>query len=131
MVGVGAMAFAAAVPLARVLLLPAGAVSGALTHEDFAGVVGTTFRAGLRTGASANLRLLAVHPLTAPTHAAQPPPTGDGFVLEFEAAARTELVSGTYAVQHSSLGRFDLFVTPVGPRGSAPRYESVFNRLWS
>lgn len=96
-----------------------------LAQADFAAVVGSTFR----VGSQVPLRLLSVTPLRPP--AGGLPARGEGFTLAFGAPAGASLGEGILPVEHVRLGRFEMFLAPVGPPGPEQRYEAVFNRLWS
>jgi hypothetical protein len=51
--------------------------------------------------------------------------SGDAFSLIFRGASLERVPSATYAVQHAVLGRFELFLNPVGPKRA---YQAVINR---
>jgi hypothetical protein len=51
------------------------------------------------------------------------------FSLIFRATDTTRLFQNTYAVEHNSLGSFQLFVVPIRRNHNARYYEAVFNRL--
>ena len=53
--------------------------------------------------------------------------TGESFRLGFDAARKTNLGQGTYHFDHDILGRFSLFIAPIG--GSSVRYEAIINRV--
>lgn len=97
-----------------------------LNRATFAGLVGTAFRVSADQGRTATLALLSVRPLA--VHG--PAPTGEGFSLLFSGTLFEKFGQGTYTVGHHSLGRFAMFLVPVGPAGPDQRYEAVFNRLW-
>jgi hypothetical protein len=48
------------------------------------------------------------------------------FSLLFAGNERAELQSGTYDFEHEGIGRFQMFITPIGPAPSY--YQAVFNR---
>jgi len=89
--------------------------------------VGSTFAVLTGTGKTVDLRLDAVRPLTVPAKSRAPVRGGEGFALAFSGAPAA-FSQDTYAVQHADMGRFDLFLAPVGMGGG--NYEAVFNRLW-
>ena len=124
--GIGLLVASSAIPLWHGL---AGRVAAApeLTHAAFARLVGTAFNVNVAHGAPATIHLLSVHSLAA--HPI-PAPTGEGFSLLFTGALAEKFPQDTYKVDHSSLGRFAMFLVPVGPAGPDQRYEAVFNRLW-
>lgn len=53
--------------------------------------------------------------------------TGESYRLGFNAARKIDLAQGTYHFDHENLGRFSLFLVPVGGRGT--RYEAIVNRI--
>lgn len=108
-----------------------------LGRQAFEQAVGSAFQ--VSTGANAQpvwLTLVSVQdlPALAPVNAgsmAVPPPTSllvetTGFVLSFQSSAQP-LAQGTYAFQHSTLGKFQMFIVP-GPQGTQS-YAAVFNLL--
>jgi hypothetical protein len=40
---------------------------------------------------------------------------------------RSPFSQRTYALEHASLGRLEIFLVPIGPDASGMRYEAVFN----
>jgi hypothetical protein len=52
---------------------------------------------------------------------------GDSFRLGFNASRKADLGQGTYHFDHENLGRFSLFLAPIG--GSGIRYEAIINRI--
>jgi hypothetical protein len=51
------------------------------------------------------------------------------FALDFEGPAGNPLGSSLHQLAHPDLGRFQLFLAPVGQPGSVQRYEAVINRF--
>jgi hypothetical protein len=51
------------------------------------------------------------------------------FSLIFRAPDSTRLGQNTYAVEHDSLGNFQLFVVPIRRNDNGRYYEAVFNRV--
>lgn len=52
---------------------------------------------------------------------------GESFRLAFESARKTRLAQGIYHFEHENLGRFSLFLVPIG--GSGVHYEAIINRI--
>jgi hypothetical protein len=116
----GAGVAAAAVPLSTLLADPAfAAPARALTRSSFAPRVGSTFSVRGRLGAG-TFKLVAVENLPSSRK-------GDEkrFALQFQQVKGRGPGQGTWAFQHQQLGRFALFVVPVGRKRGA--YEAVFN----
>jgi len=97
-----------------------------LNQATFAKLVGTTFRVSAVPGRATAIRLRSIRPLAA--HGTTP--TGEGFSLIFSGSRSDAFGQDSYKVDHSSLGRFEIFLVPVGLPESDQRYEAVFNRLW-
>jgi len=103
--------------------LPVGR-SGRHDLADFLPFVGTSFE--VATAAVPRTRLTLVEAIALPARGQTTTPvTGDAFSLLFDGGAATAIPSGTYTFTHPSLGRFALFLHPVG-RGQ--RYEVIVNR---
>jgi hypothetical protein len=119
---------------------PLGHASGTISffgRKAFEQAVGSAFEVSL--GANSQpvyLTLVAVDDSPAlspvdPRSMAVPPPPSTlvittGFVLSFQSSAQP-LAQGTYAFQHPTLGKFQLFIVP-GSQGSQS-YTAVFNQL--
>jgi hypothetical protein len=102
-----------------------------LTQGTFARLVGTSFRVNVAADRAATLRLISVRPLTVRGGPRPGPvPTGEGFAPLFSGSLSESFGQGTYTLRHRTLGRFAMFLVPVGPAGPDQRYEAVFNRLW-
>lgn len=54
---------------------------------------------------------------------------GEAFSLLFAPDGPTPVTGGTYTFRHAALGRFPLFVGPVGAGQSGPRLEAIINTL--
>jgi len=52
---------------------------------------------------------------------------GESFRLTFESPHKTDLGQETYHFEHENLGRFSLFLVPIG--GSGVHYEAIVNRI--
>ena len=51
------------------------------------------------------------------------------FSLLFHGPKSRPLPQENYAFSHPRMGKFDLFIVPVGQAGDVVRYEAIFNRL--
>lgn len=49
------------------------------------------------------------------------------FSLLFRGPMEPIMPQRIYTLEHPELGRFDLFLVPIGPDGTGMRYEAVFN----
>jgi hypothetical protein len=65
------------------------------------------------------------------SHGPQPwaTPLQERFSLVFRGPRGTPLQQGTYQLEHTQLGTFDLFLVPVARDHDGVYYEAVFNRL--
>jgi hypothetical protein len=101
--------------------VPDAADSGQAGAPIFRQYLNTVF--GVAPGAGARVPLV----LAAVTE----PPVCAGleqFSLVFHARAGSSALHGTYPVLHPSLGRFELFIAPIGAGGPRPVYEACFSR---
>jgi hypothetical protein len=97
---------------------------GPLRRSDYAGLAGTDFAVVDGTN-PARLRLTSVADVQGAAHQAALRGSEDAFALEF--AGDASLESGIHTLEHAQLGRFDLFVSPVGAAGERA-YEAVVDR---
>jgi len=49
------------------------------------------------------------------------------FSLLFHGPADMVLAQSTYKFEHDHIGKFDMFIVPVGPDEKGMRYEAIFN----
>ena len=98
-----------------------------LTQARFAALLGTSFKVGLAHGHAASIRLADVKPIMP---VGVPVVSGEGFTLHFTGSYSQRFGQDTYQVTHPTLGKFEVFLVPVGPTGADRQYEAVFNRLW-
>jgi hypothetical protein len=93
-----------------------------LEQATFESLVGTNFV--LRApGGSQKVSLVSVKP-----HATARPGTGECFSLFFT-APHDAAASGSYTLSHPALGKFGMFLSPVGLPSVGQRYEAVVNRV--
>ena len=99
----------------------------AFTLTTFAGLEGQSFVVHPGTPESLELVLEGVSDLGA-SRAATPiaPMKRRPFSLIFRGPCDPILPQKTYPMTHPELGRFDLFVVPVGRDQAGTRYEAVF-----
>ena len=100
-----------------------------LTLTSFAPLVGTVCRACLGTAGVVELELTEAVPHRAAARAGAGGPPGDSFSLFFHGPADRPLGQRTYSIEHDQIGRFDLFLVPVGRDARGMQYQAVFNRL--
>jgi len=97
-----------------------------LSREHFESVVNTIFQFHPAEGRAFKLQLIAAEDSSLKANVEQGM-TGKSFSLLFENGGKTRFPQGIYEVSHDTLGRFSLFIAPVGLRGT--RYEAIVNRV--
>jgi hypothetical protein len=102
---------------------PAVASAGHLRRSSYTGLVGQSFWAG-----SVELRLLSVSDVAGAKRRKSLAGSENAFVLTFAGPRNLALESGTRSLRHRRLGKFELFVSPVGQPGANRRYEAVVDR---
>ena len=98
-----------------------------LNSAAFKRCINTTFRAHVPGADAQLLKLVKVsfwHP--------EPVTTTDRecFSNFFTGPTRNQLIQGAYIVEHESLGKFQMFVVPIGKKDGEFVYEALFNRLY-
>jgi hypothetical protein len=98
-----------------------------LNHALFASRVGATFEATINPAFTVTLELveatlLPVQPNRPAALGARAP-----FSLVFRAPRGTDIPQRTYELRHPEIGAFGIFLVPIGPDETGPRYEAVFN----
>jgi hypothetical protein len=96
-----------------------------LQPETFSPLVGTLFRVALDGMAPIELKLAEVSVTARAGQAAGQ----EIFSLIFLGPEKFYLPQKIYAFEHAELGRFELFIVPIGRRADAIEYQAVFNRL--
>jgi hypothetical protein len=91
------------------------------TADTFAELTGDEFTIHLESGERFVLRLAAAAPMTlAPTDGPAP------FSILFRGPLTPVLAEQSYSIEHAALGRFDLFLVPLGSDDRGARYEAAF-----
>jgi hypothetical protein len=102
---------------------PAAASAGHLRRSSYTGLVGQSFRVG-----SVDLRLLSVSDVAGAKSAKSLKGSENAFVLTFSGPRNAPLDAGMRRFRHRRLGRFELFISPVGLPRADRRYEAVIDR---
>lgn len=89
------------------------------TIDTFSSLRGNTFVMHLDASSILSLELLQVEP-TASLHNGRP------FSLVFRGPRTPVMMQRIYALDHETLGSFDLFLVPIGPDEQGMRYEAIF-----
>lgn len=101
-----------------------------LTYDLFAGLEKTKFGILLDERNRIELELVEVLALRPgggkPASSAGKP---EGFSLTFHGPGDRLLQQRTYMFEHEKIGRFDLFIVPLGREGGAFQYQAIFNRF--
>lgn len=102
-----------------------------MDKTTFAPYVNTEFRVSAPGADAQTLRLVEVSDLERDAAKAENPRRGRrGFSLLFTGTRESLLEQRDYAVSHSGLGDFQLFLVPVMPEDDEHYfYEAIFNRL--
>lgn len=96
-----------------------------LNKEAFARHLNTKFWLRQRNSAATPVKLIELGDMW---HTAKSART-ECFAAVFLGSLETPLPQNTYSVQHESMGKFEMFVVPVGKSKQGIYYEAVFNRL--
>jgi hypothetical protein len=121
--GGAACVAAVAGPFARAAI----AAPSPLRRTTYIALSDRTFR--IRRGATARtITLRDIADLPRAAALAKYRSSEHAFSLLFEGAAGGD--QGTYTFEHPVIGRFQMFLTPIGPRSHAQIYEAVVDRLY-
>jgi len=93
-----------------------------LSHDRFARSVHTRFRVGVAAAEPVELEIVTVSDLQQSTRHSE-------FALEFRGPRDRFIGQGTFGFEHDDMGRFDLFIVPIGLDAAGYRYEAIFNQL--
>jgi hypothetical protein len=106
-----------------------GASLDRLSHGLFAGLLQTIFSVQTRNEEKVPLRLVTATAAKGTANGPTAGPRFETFSLLFHGPGNRPLEQRTYACEHDRIGRFDLFIVPVGIEGGEMQYEAVFNRV--
>ena len=91
------------------------------TAETFRGRQGETFRLTVDDSNGFDTELIEISEAEAGPGASRAP-----FSLVFRGPREIVLPQRIYALEHAELGRFEIFLVPIGPDEVGMRYEAVF-----
>ena len=102
-----------------------------LTLETFSPCVQTKFRVVLDQNSFIELELADAKALTSPGQGQTPAigPVQESFSLVFHGPDNRFLPQHIYTFEHDRVGRFDLFIVPIGQKPGFFEYQAIFNRL--
>src|SRR4030095_13727936 len=100
-----------------------------LNLSTFSKFVKTDFQLSGPGVATIRARLVEVRDLKSQEKGSVNEKSNECFSTVFVASASAPLGQGTYTVEHSSLGKFSMFLVPSRRSPNGIQYEAVFNRL--
>jgi hypothetical protein len=97
------------------------------THARFTAQLGETFRLYSDASVPLEVKLVEATLLDPPRRGRAPTPRAP-FSLVFQGPRDVVLPQRIYLLEHDTLGRFELFLVPIGPDadGAGMHYEAVF-----
>jgi hypothetical protein len=98
-----------------------------VTVSVFAQWLGTEFRIHSESGRSVDVELIEATALRSQSDAPGALMKREPFSIVFRGPAEPILPQKIYTLEHAKLGRFELFLVPVGPDAKGMCYEAVFN----
>ncbi len=98
-----------------------------VTVSVFQACLGNAFRIYEGSGGTVDTTLI-----TATSHGSRHAGDGssaqrDAFSIVFRGPATPVLPQRIYTLEHAKLGRFDVFLVPIGPDAEGMCYEAIFN----
>jgi len=100
-----------------------------ISFDQFASQLNTDFSLQERSGASGILRLIQARIHSSTNSPAAADAANEKFSLVFSGSASKPLSQDTYSFIHPALGRFEMFISQVGPASQGQCfYEAIFNR---
>jgi hypothetical protein len=100
-----------------------------LEFEHLARLVKTRFRVWAGVNDAVELELYEATPPRTTSAVGKAAAVYQSFSLLFVGPADRLLPQASYTFECESVGKFDLFIVPVGRDQGGVRYEAVFNRL--
>ena len=97
------------------------------TIATFTGQEGTTFRLSLASGAALEATLLQVTSLSAKGPSGEELPRKRvPFSLLFRVSTPDRFEQKIYTLEHAMIGKFELFLVPIGREADGYRCEAIF-----
>jgi hypothetical protein len=100
-----------------------------ISYEDFAGLVNADFHAWIDAQHSAPLKLAEITPRQVIATGGTKGVSYESFALLFLGAAEQVLPQQIYGLESATLGRFEVFLVPIGRDAHGTQYQAAFNRL--
>jgi hypothetical protein len=101
-------------------ITPAGPAPRYLRLATYVPFVGSTFRINREGASPLKVKLVSAKALAG---------KGESFSLIFRGPRHAELAQQISTLEHPSLGRFDLFVAPIGRGVKGQEFQAVVNRI--
>ena len=99
-----------------------------LSFESIAGLVKTNFRLWLNEQEGMDLELFEITPRSVAATGGANGPKYENFALMFRGPADRQLAQQIYLFESAQIGRFELFIVPVGRDQNGALYQATFNR---
>jgi hypothetical protein len=99
-----------------------------LTLERFTELLNHRFQVQVAPGHGIAMELAQATAGRSSVSAGANPERYEAFSLIFNGPESPQLPQGIYAFEQEKIGRFELFIVPVGREGGAVQYQAVFNR---
>ena len=100
-----------------------------LGYAQFSAVAGSTFQVSIGEGEPVPLKLVEVEQRK--QRGRDGAECGESFSLLFAGPKNRFLPQQLYSFAHETMGRFPLFIVPVGQDAATFHYEAVFSRVRS
>jgi hypothetical protein len=97
--------------------------------NEFSPLVGDRFKITADGNQQLDLELLEVADRSPMVNAPDGAKRQECFSMIFRGPAAHPLAQKTYPFAHPKMGKFDLFIVPVGQSGAGIEYEAVINRM--
>jgi hypothetical protein len=92
-----------------------------LRFATYVPLVGSSFRIHRSQASALSVELVSAKAL--------PSDVGESFSLIFRGHGNAKLQQETYTLEHARLGRFPLFLVPVGPARRGQDFQAIVNRI--
>ncbi|MCX6903249.1 MAG: hypothetical protein NTW03_07180 [Verrucomicrobia bacterium] len=102
-----------------------------LTFARFSEFLRTPFQVRLAPASTLELLLVEATALRPAIRGGTGGERFESFSIVFEGPEDPMLPQATYSLEHEQMGRFDLFMVPIGKENQSIRYQALFNRLVS
>jgi hypothetical protein len=99
-----------------------------LSFESFAGLVKTNFRVWINDQEALELELSEITPPRVASTGGANGPKYENFALIFRGPADRLLAQRIYLFESARIGRFELFIVPIGRDQNGTQYQATFNR---